>query len=58
MSEESGLDSVARWELLVHWDLEAKRLGVDIANIDTTLVSEEDIVAITIGVDTDVEFAV
>ena len=39
-------------------DVKSKGFGVDITNVDTTLVSEEDRVALTVGVYAHVEFGV
>lgn len=58
LSEESALDLVTRRELLVDGDEELESLGVDIANFDTTFVSEEDVVAFACGVDANVELRI
>ena len=54
--EECGLDYIPGWEVLVNRNLELESLGVDVANVHSSFVSEEDVVPITIGVDADVEF--
>lgn len=58
MSQEAVLDLIARGELFADGQLEAESLCIDIANIDTTLVSEEDIVTFTVRVDADVELGI
>jgi hypothetical protein len=58
VGEESILDFVARRELLVNGDEELESLGINIADFDTTLVREEDIVAFTCGVNADVKLSV
>ena len=56
---QKGLSpDVTRWEGSGNADIKPKGFGVDIANVDTTLVSEEDRIALTVGVDADVEFGI
>ena len=56
---EKGLSpDVARGERSGNADIKPKGLCVDVANVDTTLVSEEDRIALTVGVDAYVEFSV
>jgi hypothetical protein len=47
-----------RREWLCHGDIENESLCIDIANVDTTLVSEENVIAFTCRRDTDVIFSV
>jgi len=58
VSEKSSLDFLAGREWLVDGNEELEGLGVYITDIDTTLVSEEDIIALTGRVDANVEFSV
>ena len=51
-------DGLARRNRLVHADLESQCLCVDVANVDTTLMGEEDVVAITVRIDADVVLGV
>ena len=56
---QKGLSpDVTRGERRGNADIKPKGFGVDITNIDTALVGEEDRVALTIGVDAYVEFRV
>lgn len=56
---EEGLgDRLAGGEGFRHGDVEHERLGVDISDIDTTLVGEEDGVALALGGDADVVLGV
>lgn len=56
--EEDLLDGLTVWEIGADWDEELQGLRVDIADVDTTLMGEEDVVAFTDGVDADVELGV
>lgn len=58
VSEKGSFDFLAGREGLVDGNTEFEGLGVYITNIDTTLVSEEDIVAFTSRVDANIEFGV
>lgn len=58
VGEESFLDFVARRELLVDGDEELESLGIYIADFDTTLMREEDIVAFTCGVNTNIKLSI
>lgn len=58
VSQERSLDGSSGGEGIGDLDLELKGLGVNIANLDTTLVSEEDVVSIAIRVDANVVFSV
>jgi len=56
---EKGLSpDVTRGELSGDADIKPKGFSVDIADVDATLVSEEDRITLTIGVDAHVEFGV
>ena len=56
---EQGLRyCLPRRECLCHGDIENESLCIDIANIDTTLVSEENAIAFTRRRDADVIFGV
>jgi hypothetical protein len=54
VGEESGGDGGAGGEGCVDRDIEFEGFGVDIADIDTTFVCEEDGVAFAGGVDADI----
>lgn len=54
VAQELRLDLVARGELAADGDEERERLGVDVADVDTALVGEEDHVALADRVDADV----
>lgn len=58
MLQESVGDRLARRNRLVHTNLEGQRLGVDVTNVDTTFMGEEDVIAVTVGVDANVVFGV
>jgi hypothetical protein len=58
VGEKRRLDLVPGGEGGADGDGESECLGVDIANVDTTLVGEEDAIALTLGGDADVEFGV
>ena len=58
MLEESLGPNVARGERRGNADIEPKGLGVNITNIDATLVSEENRIALTVGVDAYVELGI
>jgi hypothetical protein len=58
LGEERFLDFITGRELLVNGDKELESLGVNIANFDTTLMSEEDIVAFTCRVNADVKLSI
>lgn len=58
VSEKSSFDFLARRERLVDGNTELESLGVYITDVDTTLVSEEDIVAFSSRVDANIEFGV
>jgi hypothetical protein len=58
MFQKSLSPDVTRWERCGNADIKPKGFGVDIANVDTTLVSEEDRIALTVGVDAYVEFGI
>jgi hypothetical protein len=54
VGEESGGDGLARWEGLVDRDVQDESLGVDITNVNTTFVCEQDNIALTLRVDANV----
>lgn len=56
--EEGAGDGLARRELLGDGDVEDEGLGVDVSDIDTTFVGEEDGVALALGGDADVVLGV
>jgi len=56
--EESSSDLVATRERLANENVQLERLGVDIANINTTFVGEEDRVTLTLGRDADIIFRI
>lgn len=58
VGEEGGGDGLAGGEGLANEDVELEGLGVDVADVDTTFVGEEDGVTLALGVDADVEFCV
>lgn len=58
MGEKRRLDSISRGERLADSDRKAESLCIDIADIDTTLVSEKNFVALASRVNADVEFSV
>lgn len=58
MCQESRLDSLARWELLSNWDEELEGFSIDITDFDTTFVGEEDVVALSNGVDANIELGI
>jgi hypothetical protein len=58
VGEEGGCDRFAGGERLVHGEIKNESFGVDVADIDTTLVCEEDGVAFTRGCDTNIIFGV
>ena len=56
---EKGLGPyVTRGERRGNSDIEPKSFSIDITNIDTTLVGEEDRITLTVGIDTHVKFGV
>jgi len=56
--EESSSDPVATGERLANEDVQLEGLGVDISNIDTTFVGEEDTVTLALGCDADIIFRI
>jgi hypothetical protein len=56
--EESSSDPVATGERLANENVQLERLGVDISNIDTTFVGEEDTVTLALGCDADIIFRI
>lgn len=58
MSEESGGNDLTSWEGLGDENVKGESLGVNITDVNTTLMGEEDAVALTLGVNTDVIFGV
>ena len=46
--EEGVGESFARGERLADRDLEGKRLGIDVADVDTAFVREENVVTLTL----------
>lgn len=56
--EEAGLDGLAVGKLASNGDEELDSLGVDISDLDSSLVGEEDDISLTNGVDADVELGV
>ena len=58
VGEKSSLDFFAGGEGLVDGNYQLEGLGIYITDIDTTLVSEENIIAFTGGVNANVEFSV
>lgn len=58
MDKKCGADRLGCWESILDLDLEFEGLGIDIADLDTSLVGEEDVVSVAIRVDADVVFSV
>ena len=58
VSEEGRGDSLTCRERLANRDVKGESLGIDITDIDTTFVCEEDRVTLTGGGDADVVFSV
>ncbi len=58
VGEESGSDGLARWERLSDQNVEDESFGINITDVDTTLVCEKDAVTLTLGVDANVIFGV
>ena len=58
MFEKGFSPDITRGEGSGNADIEPKGFGVNVTNIDTTLVSEEDGITLTIGVDAYVELGV
>lgn len=56
--EEAGLDRLAVGKLASDGDEELDSLGVDISDLDSSLVGEEDDISLTNGVNADVELGV
>jgi hypothetical protein len=56
--EESSSDPVATRERLANENVQLERLGVDISNIDTTFVGEENTVTLALGCDADIIFRI
>jgi len=54
VNKEGRTDGVSCGELVLDLDLELESLCVDIADLDASLVGEEDIVTVAVRVDTDV----
>jgi hypothetical protein len=54
MLEKSGSELLARWERLADEDVEFKRFGVDITNIDTAFMGEEDGIALALRRNADI----
>jgi hypothetical protein len=55
--EKAGLELGSVWEIAIHWDCDLGCFGVDITNIHSALVGEEDHIALSYGVDTHIVFA-
>ena len=58
MLEEGVGDDLPGREGLADGDVELKSLSVDITDVDTTLVCEQDSISLTQGVDADIVFCV
>lgn len=58
MGEKSGLDVGPRWEGCVDGEGKRERLGVDITDVDTTLMGEKDAITLTFGGDANIELSV
>lgn len=58
VDKEGRADGVSGGELVLDLDLELESLCVDIADLDTSLVGEENVVAIAVRVDADVVLGV
>lgn len=56
--QEGLFDVLAGGELVSDFDGQAVRFGVDVADVDSAFVREEDLVAVAVGVDADVVFGV
>jgi len=56
MLEKSGSELIAIWERLANENVQLEGLGVDIANINATFVSEEDAITLALGCDADIIF--
>jgi uncharacterized protein with GYD domain len=56
--EESRSNLVATRERLADENVQLERLGINIANINTTFVGEEDTVTIAVRCDADIIFCV
>jgi len=54
MTEESSSNNLSSGEWLVDRDIKDKGFGVDITNVNTTLMSEEDAVTLALGTDTNI----
>lgn len=54
--QEGGCNSSAIGEWRVDWNLQDESLGINITDVYTTFVGEEDVVALAGGVDADVVF--
>jgi hypothetical protein len=52
--EKSGSDLLARWERPVDEDVELERFGIDITDIDTAFMGEEDRVTLALGCNADI----
>ena len=52
--EERACECLPRRERRADRDLEGKRLGIDVADVDTAFVCEQDVIALTLGVDADI----
>lgn len=57
MGEEGGGDGLTGGERLVYREVENEGLGIDVADINTTFMSEENGVTLTLGGDADVVFS-
>lgn len=58
VGEKGRGNGFASGEGLIDREVENEGLGIDIANINSALVCEEDLVSLTLGVDTDIIFGV
>ena len=52
--EERARESLARRERRADRDLKGKRLRIDVADVDTAFVCEQDVITLTLGVDADI----
>lgn len=58
VGEEGSSDFLTRGERFVDSNLENESLGIDVTNVNTTLVREEDAITLALRVDADIVFGV
>ncbi len=58
MGEKRRCDRLSRWEMGTNWEVKSESFGVDITDVDTSLVGEKDRITLALGGDADVVLCV